>query len=107
VQPGGTLLQPLPANYNAFAYVISGVGAFGEAGATAAAHQMAAFGNDGENVKIMVPADAKEPLELLLLAGVPLNEPVVRYGPFVMNTEQEIRQAIADYQSGKMGEIGI
>ena len=41
----------------------------------------------------------------LLLAGVPLNEPVVHYGPFVMNTEQQIRQAIADYRSGRMGEI--
>ena len=105
VQPGGTLLQPLPTSYNAFAYVISGTGAFGEAGIKATGHQMVAFANDGENVKIATAADAKEPLELLLLAGVPLNEPVVRYGPFVMNTEEEIRQAIADYQAGKMGEI--
>ena len=56
-------------------------------------------------MRIVNPADAKEPLDLLLLAGVPINEPVVRYGPFVMNTEGEIHQAIRDYQSGKMGEI--
>ena len=42
---------------------------------------------------------------VLLLAGEPLNEPVVGYGPFVMNTEQEIRQAIQDYRSGKMGKL--
>src|SRR5207245_2573046 len=45
------------------------------------------------------------PGRLLLLAGIPLREPVARYGPFVMNTEQEILAAIRDYQSGRMGEI--
>ena len=43
---------------------------------------------------------------LLLIAGLPLNEPVVRYGPFVMNTREEIHQAIEDYQLGRMGAIG-
>ena len=44
-------------------------------------------------------------LEVLLIGGAPLSEPIVRHGPFVMNTEDEIRQAIVDYQAGRMGEI--
>ena len=105
LQPGGEIEQPLPANYNAFAYVVSGSGEFGPDGSPAEAHQMVIFANDGAAARIKNKEDAKEPLELLLLAGVPLNEPVVRYGPFVMNTEDEIHQAIKDYQAGRMGEI--
>jgi len=105
LQPGGSIDQSLPENYNGFAYVISGEGEFGADPKKAAAHQMVTFGNDGAGVRIKNSEDAKEALELLLLAGVPLNEPVVRYGPFVMNTEEEIHQAVRDYQSGKMGEI--
>lgn len=107
VQPGSELVQPLPANYSAFAFVISGAGHFGTEAKAASAHQMVIFAADGAAVKLAVPADAGAPLELLLLAGVPLNEPVVRYGPFVMNTEQEIHQAVRDYQSGRMGEINF
>ncbi|HLW74858.1 MAG TPA: pirin family protein [Gammaproteobacteria bacterium] len=105
LQPGGAIDQPLPANYHAFAFVIAGEGEIGAEKTRAGGHQMVIFGNDGDQVKIAARADAKHALELLLLAGVPLNEPVVRYGPFVMNTEDEIHQAIRDYQSGKMGEI--
>ncbi len=47
--------------------------------------------------------DSKVPLELLLIGGTPLREPIVRYGPFVMNTQQEIHQAIEDYRSGRLG----
>lgn len=107
VQPGGELVQPLPAHYNAFAFVISGTGTFGSDARTASAHQMVIFDADGDAAKLGVPADAEQSMRLLLLAGVPLNEPVVRYGPFVMNTEQEIHQAIRDYQSGRMGEINF
>ena len=67
--------------------------------------QMVIFAQDGEEVAIANPADALQPLDFLLIAGVPLNEPVVRYGPFVMNTEAEIMQAIDDYRNGRMGKI--
>jgi hypothetical protein len=103
LQPGGAIDQALPANYNGFAYVIAGAGEFGADARRAGAHQMVIFGNDGAGVKI--GNASAEPLELLLLAGVPLDEPVVRYGPFVMNTEAEIHQAIKDYQDGRMGQI--
>ncbi|CBN53572.1 Pirin domain protein (fragment) [Kamptonema sp. PCC 6506] len=69
--------------------------------------QMVMFAPDGDEVVITNPADAQQPLDFLLIAGVPLNEPVVRYGPFVMNTEAEIIQAIADYQNGRMGRIHV
>ena len=107
LQPGGSIDQSLPENYNGFTYVISGEGEFGVEPKQAVAHQMVIFGNDGTSVKIKCAEDGKQALELLLLAGVPLNEPVVRYGPFVMNTEEEIHQAVRDYQSGKMGEISF
>jgi redox-sensitive bicupin YhaK (pirin superfamily) len=66
---------------------------------------MVLLAQDGEEVLIENPSDAKTTLQVLLIAGAPLNEPVARYGPFVMNTREEIYQAIEDYQSGRMGEI--
>src|SRR2546421_173871 len=67
--------------------------------------QMVMFAPDGDEVRIENPADAKVALEVLLIAGVPLNEPIARYGPFVMNTEVEIHQAFEDYRRGRMGAI--
>ena len=64
---------------------------------------MVLFAQDGDEVKIQNPAGANATLEVLLIAGAPLNQPVARYGPFVMNTEGEIRQAIEDYQRAPDG----
>jgi quercetin 2,3-dioxygenase len=69
--------------------------------------QMVIFARDGEEVSIRAPADATSPLDVLLLASVPLREPIAQYGPFVMNTSEEIYQAIEDYRSGKMGRINL
>ena len=103
LQPGAAFTHAVPPSQNAMAYVISGSGQFGENAQTAAAGQLAVFANDAETVTASTLPDAL--LDLLVLAGEPLNEPVVRYGPFVMNTREEILQAFQDYQSGKMGVI--
>jgi redox-sensitive bicupin YhaK (pirin superfamily) len=105
IQPGGVATQQVPGAYNAFGYVVEGEGLFGAESERAGDGQMVLFAQDGDEVRIENPADATATLEVLLIAGVPLNEPVARYGPFVMNTEGEIRQAIEDYQQGRMGEI--
>src|SRR2546421_6487291 len=105
IQPGGAATQQVPSAYNAFAYVVEGAGLFGAEGERAGDGQMVLFAQDGDEVRIENPADAKATLEVLLIAGVPLNEAVARYGPFVMNTEGEIRQAIEDYRLGRMGVI--
>jgi len=64
---------------------------------------LVAFEQNGGRVRITNTGD--EPLSFLLLGGLPLNELVARYGPFVMNTREEIQQAIEDYHAGRMGVI--
>jgi len=105
IKPGGFVTQQVPRAFNAFAYVVEGDGLFGAEGERGADGQMVMFAPDGDEVRIENPAVAAETLEVLLIAGVPLNEPIARYGPFVMNTEAEIHQAFEDYRRGRMGVI--
>jgi redox-sensitive bicupin YhaK (pirin superfamily) len=114
LQPGAKLVQPVPKEYNSFAYIINGEAliASAEKQKIAKTGQMIIFDNDGEEVVISAPADSitttnKSALDILLIAGLPLNEPVARYGLFVMNTKEEIHKAIEDYQNGNIGEIAI
>jgi len=99
LQPGARFTQAVPETYNAFAFVISGEAAFGDR--VARENDAVLFEQDGDSIAIA----SEQGAELLLIAGVPLHEPVARYGPFVMNTVGEIRQAMLDYQSGRFGEI--
>ena len=94
LNPGSEIIHHLQSNYNAFVYVISGEGTFGDDEKYVKRGNVIIFNNDGENIKIKSSIDANEPLQFLFIAGVPLNEPIARYGPFVMNTKQEIYQAI-------------
>ena len=115
-QPGAKVVHPVPKEYNVFAYIINGEAIFGpaEKQKTAKAVQMVIFDSDGEEVVVSAPATDdtitttnKNTLDVLLIGGVALNEPVARYGPFVMNTKEEILKAIEDYRNGNMGEIAI
>ena len=106
IAPGGALTQPLPANHNALVYLVSGTAQIGPERKPVREGELALL-DDGGGVLLAVAPDAAGPAELLLLAGAPLGEPVARYGPFVMNTETEIRQAIRDYQEGRMGQIRV
>jgi redox-sensitive bicupin YhaK (pirin superfamily) len=105
VQPGGVAIQNVSRAYNTFAYIVEGEGLFGAERERAVDGQMVLFAQDGDELRIENPADAKTALEVLLIGGQPLNEPVARYGPFVMNTREEIFQAMDDYRLGKMGVI--
>ena len=82
-----------------------GTGLFGEEQKTVNDEQAIFFERDGEQITIATPLDTALPLEVILLGGIPINEPVKRYGPFVMNTDDELKQAIVDYKNGTMGKI--
>jgi redox-sensitive bicupin YhaK (pirin superfamily) len=105
IAPGGVATQLVPSGFNAFAYLVDGEGLFGAERERGGDGQMVLFAPDGDEVRIENPAGAVGTLEVLLIGGLPLHEPVARYGPFVMNTKAEIYQAIEDYQEGRMGAI--
>jgi hypothetical protein len=102
LEGGADVTIPLPSDHQALVYVFEGAALIGDRGEEIADGQLALLGA-GDTLRLRA-AEGKR-ARLLLLAGVPLREPVARYGPFVMNSEREIREAIADFRSGRMGEI--
>jgi redox-sensitive bicupin YhaK (pirin superfamily) len=107
LSPGARLDVPWRSDFNALVYVLAGTGTVGREGAPIGEGQLAVLGFGDQ---VIVQADVRQPastptMEVLLLGGRPLLEPVARYGPFVMNTRQEILQAFDDFQSGRMGSI--
>jgi redox-sensitive bicupin YhaK (pirin superfamily) len=107
VKPGGKVLQPVGPDFNVFAYVLEGSPTFGNRATAVRRGSMASFKRGGDQVQIDVPLENESSARVLLIGGLPLNEPIARYGPFVMNTEKEIREAFEDYQSGRMGAINF
>jgi hypothetical protein len=107
ISPGAQLSVPWNPEFNAMAYVLLGQGYAGTGARPVSAHELVVFGT-GDSITLRAadrqdgPQDA---LEVLLLGGLPIREPIAHYGPFVMNTKDEILQAVDDYQSGRMGVI--
>lgn len=102
--PGTPFEQPLAPQDTAFAYVLEGEGEFGEERHVASAHSLVIFERDS-GALVSLKASEDSPLEVLLLAGPPIREPIVHQGAFVMNSEEEITQALHDAAAGRMGAI--
>jgi hypothetical protein len=94
---GGSFTQPIPRGHSVFAYVFEGEARFGAEESTLIAAPRLVVWNDGDSIEVRC---GDEPARFLLVSGAPLNEPVARYGPFVMNTQAEIRQTLQELQQG-------
>ena len=107
IAPGASMTLPWRRDFNALAYVLSGRGTVGGERRPVRTGQLAVF---GQGASITIGADAGQDshapaLDVVLLGGEPIQEPVAWYGPFVMNTQRELMQAVEDYQRGRLGVI--
>jgi redox-sensitive bicupin YhaK (pirin superfamily) len=101
IEPGRHADVPVRAGTTVLAYVLDGVVQIGAR--EARTHDLIMFDKTGESISLESTGDT--PTNVIVLASEPIGEPIVRYGPFVMNTEAEIKAAFEDFQSGKMGTI--
>jgi redox-sensitive bicupin YhaK (pirin superfamily) len=100
--PGAQLAVPWSRDFSAFAYALAGRGTVGTEDRPLDDGELAVFGR-GDH--LVVTADGKTQLDVLLLGGLPIRAPISHYGPFVMNTREEILCAVEDYQAGRLGII--
>jgi redox-sensitive bicupin YhaK (pirin superfamily) len=100
MQSGGKIELPLPKNHNAFIYQLDGNLVI-NGDTNISGKQLIWFNNDGKSIELASESGSR----FILLSGAPINEPVAAYGPFVMNTQNEIIKALNDYQSGVMGAL--
>jgi redox-sensitive bicupin YhaK (pirin superfamily) len=102
--PGAQLSVPWNSTYNALVYVLTGRGTVGAERRPVEAGQLVVFG-PGDHIVVTAADHDAEPLDVLLLGGLPIRAPIAHYGPFVMNTRAEIIQAIDDFEAGRLGII--
>jgi quercetin 2,3-dioxygenase len=100
LEAGGSLDHALPAEHNAFVYVYEGTAHVGDGAGRAVARGRLAVLGPGSRVRVSAPSAGAR---VLLVAARPLGEPIARYGPFVMNTREEIAQALTDFSEGRLG----
>ncbi|KAJ3111136.1 hypothetical protein HDU96_005943 [Phlyctochytrium bullatum] len=100
MEAGAKAVQPIPEGYTTFIYTLTGHPKFGSTAQPVEPHTTIVFSKDGEAVPI---ESGDQPSHFVLIAGEPIGEPIVQYGPFVMNKQQQIYQAFEDYQGGKNG----
>ena len=107
VSPGATLDLPWRPDFNALVYVLSGAGSVGIDRAPIRTGQLAVLGpGDTITVNGAVHQESRTPaLDVVILGGRPINEPIAMYGPFVMNTRQEVADAFTDYSAGRLGAV--
>jgi redox-sensitive bicupin YhaK (pirin superfamily) len=107
--PGAQLQLPWRADFNALVYVLAGSGSVGPSRHPVRMGQLAVYGpGDVVTIAAGTSQESRNPqLDVLILGGQPIREPVAAYGPFVMNTRQELIQAFEDYQAGRLGTIPV
>lgn len=106
IQPGGQVSTEISSAHNVGVYVFSGTLLVGADKQEIEDGQMAVL-TEGATIQLSVSSSEPAAARFLVLGGIPHNEPVARYGPFVMNTKEELQQAFADYQGGRMGQIAV
>ncbi|KAI5789102.1 RmlC-like cupin domain-containing protein [Geopyxis carbonaria] len=102
VKPGGTLKQPLPVGWNAFAYTLEGEIIFGESTNVGAFYNVV-FEQNGDFIEAIVPHNVEKNARFVIIAGQPHDQPIIQYGPFVCSSSEEVYQAMLDYQSHSNG----
>jgi quercetin 2,3-dioxygenase len=107
VEPGAELVLPWPREFNALVYGLSGSGSVGPEARPFHTGQLAVFGaGDALDLRADAAQESRHPaLDVLILGGRPIGEPVYAHGPFVMNTRAEIIQAFEDFEAGKLGTV--